>query len=125
MDDLQKIFAHKKFAQGRFKQPSYFGVPLIVLYTEACALKRLHNYTAGDTALNSLWVIDINELGKDEDGHGKSLKNMNAKRQVPIHQTLVDLCLIDYHQHVLKQGSIGLFPDTADLNLTKTSDFYF
>ena len=111
VDDLQKLFAHTKFADGKFKYPAYFWIPLIGLYTgmRLEEIAQLHCVDLYDS--KGIWVIDINDRGADEDGFGKTVKNANAVRLVPIHKALVDLGLIVYHQKIMTEGSIRLFPD--------------
>lgn len=60
---------------------------------------------------SSLWVIDVNDIGQDELGPGKSLKNKNAHRRIPIHQTLIELGLLEYRAQVAKAKHIRLFPE--------------
>lgn len=60
---------------------------------------------------SSLWVIDVNDIGQDELGLGKSLKNKNAHRRIPIHQTLIELGLLEYRAQVAKAKHIRLFPE--------------
>ena len=54
--------------------------------------------------LNKLWVIDINENTTD-----KKLKTKNAKRIIPLHQTLIDLGFLDYYHILEMQGKERLF----------------
>ena len=39
------------------------------------------------------------------------MKNKNARRQIPLHPTLIELGLLDYHAHILKAEHIRLFPE--------------
>lgn len=113
-DELEKIFAHPKFSKGKFKSASYFWIPLIALFTGA-RLEEIAQLHCTDLYRNhgseGLWVFDINDAGKDEAGHGKSLKNRNAKRIIPIHKALLDIGLLDYHARTAKAKHIRLFPD--------------
>ena len=54
--------------------------------------------------LNKLWVLDINEKTTD-----KKLKTKNAKRIIPLHQTLIDLGFLDYYHILEMQGKERLF----------------
>ena len=112
-DDLERIFAHPKFTQGKFKHPAYFWIPLIGLFT-GMRLEEIAQLFCKDIYQDkesSLWVIDLNDIGEDELGLGKSLKNKNAHRRIPIHQTLVDLGLLEYRAHVAKAKHVRLFPE--------------
>ena len=54
-----------------------------------------------------VWYFDLNK-----DGQGKKLKNKNAKRQVPIHNFLLeDLKFLEYVNHLKAKGEIRLFPE--------------
>ena len=112
-DDLERIFAHPKFTQGKFKHPAYFWIPLIGLFT-GMRLEEIAQLFCKDIYQDkesSLWVIDLNDIGQDELGLGKSLKNKNAHRRIPIHQTLVGLGLLEYRAQVAKAKHIRLFPE--------------
>ena len=112
-EELERIFAHPKFTQGKFKHASYFWLPLIGLFTgmRLEEIAQLHCTDLYPVKDSSLWAIDINDTGTDEAGHAKSLKNKNARRQIPLHPTLIELGLLDYHAHILKAEHIRLFPE--------------
>lgn len=112
-DDLERIFTHPKFTQSQFKYPAYFWIPLIGLFT-GMRLEEIAQLFCKDIYQDkesSLWVIDLNDIGKDEHGLGKSLKNKNAHRRIPIHQTLVRLGLLEYRAQVAKAKHVRLFPE--------------
>ena len=112
-EDLERIFAHPKFAQGTFKNPSYFWIPLIGLFT-GMRLEEIAQLFCADIyqdKVSDLWVIDVNDKGKDELGHEKTLKTKNAHRLIPIHKTLRELGLLDYRAHIEKGKYIRLFPE--------------
>ncbi len=111
--DLEKIFSHPKFALGKFKFADYFWPPLIALFSgmrleEICQLHCKDVYE-----IDGVWVFDINRDGLDEKGYGKTLKNINARRLVPVHNTLQDLGFLRYHAHISSTNSIRLFPNLA------------
>lgn len=110
-NDLGIIFSHPKFTEGKFKFADYFWPPLIALFSgmrleEICQLHCQDVYE-----INGIWVIDINNKGRDEGGHGKTLKNVNASRLVPVHKTLIDLGFLLYKNHISGQNHIRLFPN--------------
>lgn len=112
-DDLERIFAHPKFTQGKFIHPAYFWIPLIGLFT-GMRLEEIAQLFCKDIYQDkecSLWVIDVNDIGQDELGLGKSLKNKNAHRRIPIHQALIELGLLEYCAQVAKAKHIRLFPE--------------
>ena len=61
--------------------------------------------------LNKIWVIDINDNTKD-----KKLKTTNSKRIIPLHQTLIDLGILDYIRIIQGKGKNRLF---HELNLQR------
>ena len=116
VDDLRLIFNHPKFTAGKFKYPAYFWIPLVGLFTGMRLEEIAQLHCADLYEMNGLWVIDINDRGQDEDGFGKTVKNRNAVRIVPVHSALVDLGLLTYHQAVSAKGRIKLFPELKKTN---------
>lgn len=45
-----------------------------------------------------------------DDGDGKSIKNENSKRILPVHDQLIELEVIDDHARIVKAGNDRLFP---------------
>lgn len=117
--DLESIFTHPKFVKGQFKYPAYFWIPLIGLFT-GMRLEEIAQLHCADIKefKPGFWLIDISEDGKDETGFERTLKNKNARRQVPIHKTLVDLGLIDYVTDASQKKHLRLFPE---LNKTENT----
>lgn len=110
--ELEKIFNHPKFVEGQFKYPAYYWIPLISLFTGMRLEEIAQLHCADIKKLKAeLWVIDINEEGEDENGFLKTLKNKNARRQVPIHKALIDLGFIDYVTGVSQANHIRVFPE--------------
>ena len=88
--DFEKIFSHPKFALGKFKFADYFWAPLIALFS-GMRLEEIYQLHCKDVCeIDGIWVFDVNNNGIDENGHGKTLKNINAQRLVPVHDTLKD-----------------------------------
>ena len=111
MADLTQIFNHKNFANGGFKNPAYFWIPLIALYT-GMRLEEISQLYCNDIKnIDGIWIFNINELNKNGDTLDKSVKNSNAVRIVPIHKALKDLGFLDYHKQIESQNNIRLFPE--------------
>lgn len=111
-EELMAVFNHPKFAQDKFKQPAYYWIPLIGLFTgmrleEICQLHCTDIYEQ-----DGIWVIDCNS--KD----GKKLKTPNAARLIPVHETLKDLGILDYLGSVQKTRSTRLFPQLTTTQKT-------
>ncbi|MBD5418323.1 MAG: site-specific integrase [Desulfovibrio sp.] len=108
-EEIQQIFYSGDFTPNKFNNPADYWVPLIGLYTgmrleEICQLHCEDIYKDAD----GIWLISICE--ESSDGlKDKRLKTKNAKRQVPIHQELIQLGLIKYMEKI-KVNSVRLFP---------------
>ena len=84
-------------------------------------IAQLHCKDIYESATKGIWVFDINDSGVDEDNRGKLLKTKNARRLVPLHQTLIDAGFLRYHKAIEQKGHIRLFPDLN--KTTKTAKF--
>ncbi|TKW60766.1 MAG: site-specific integrase [Blastochloris viridis] len=113
-ETLKAIFASPIFtghggqrtkAGNRLIKDSLYWVPLIGLLTGARREELCQLHTKDIHKVDGVWVFDIND--KD----GKHLKNPHSKRMVPIHQRLIDLGFLDYHQQQQAKRSKLLFPD--------------
>lgn len=118
-EEIKKIFFSGNYIPENFKNPAYYWVPLISLYTgmrleEIC---QLHNEDIYEE--DSIWLFDIRESSTDS-LHDKSVKTKNAVRRIPIHQDLIELGLLDYHSNI-SQRSKRLFPE---LNKTESTTKY-
>ena len=120
-EDLERIFAHPKFSQGEFKYPAYFWIPLIGFYT-GMRLEEIAQLHCADVfeapGAGGVWVFSINEVGEDEQGFGKTVKNINAVRLVPIHDYLQKIGLLGYHKSITAEGHKRLFPELAKTQAT-------
>lgn len=121
-EDLQIIFSHSRFTDGKIIKSAYFWTPLIALFS-GMRVEEIAQLLCSDIQeQESIPFFSITELGGDADGKGKSIKGKNtSQRSVPIHPTLIRLGLLDYHKCVTRQGHQRLFPE---LNVTeKTPNF--
>ncbi|PPK75593.1 phage integrase family protein [Methylobacter tundripaludum] len=104
--------ASENYVKG-FSNPINFWLPLIALYTGAriAEICQLHLTDIKQVkALSSHvehWCIDINDDGD------KKLKTKNSKRQIPIHQNLINAGLITYADDLKAKRETKLFPDAA------------
>jgi integrase len=118
---LELIFNHPKYAEGLFKYPAYFWIPLIGLFTGMRLEEIAQLHTEDIKAKDGVWIIDVNEKGIDEKGFTKTLKNKNATRIIPVHNTLIFIGLIEFKDSMKEKNSVRLFPE---LNKTdKTGKF--
>ena len=108
-EQLKLIFNVENYSKKTLNSTSpckyvFYWVSIFGLYhglrlQEICQLHMNDIYP-----LNKLWVIDINEKTTD-----KKLKTKNAKRIIPLHQTLIDLGFLDYFHILEKKGKERLF----------------
>lgn len=118
-EEIKTIFFSGDYTQDRFKNPAYYWVPLIGLYT-GMRLEEICQLHCGDIYKEEgIWVIDIN-INSNDNLHDKELKTKNAVRKIPVHTVLQRLGLIDYLKKIKKE-SVRLFPL---LNKTKKSPKY-
>lgn len=106
--EVRKIFFSGDYLSSAFKNPAYYWVPLIGLYTgmrleEICQLHTQDIYQEDE-----IWIIDIN-LDSHDGVNDKILKSKNSIRKIPIHNDLVELGFIKYYES-MKDNSKRLFP---------------
>ncbi|GCL61630.1 site-specific integrase [Pseudaquabacterium pictum] len=124
-EELERIFSASWFRDGhgaltangtyRTWMPANTWMPLIGLYTGA-RLGEIAQLNLEDIWQNDhgIWLFDIID-GSDEDENGapgkKRLKNVNARRQIPVHRELVRIGLIDWTERLREAGYTRLFPE--------------
>jgi len=90
-EDLKKLFIDNPlYKENDRKRPDRYWIPLIAAHTgmrleEICQLHK-----SDIREVDGIWVIDINDDGE------KGLKTASSKRLIPIHQSLIDLGLVEY-----------------------------
>lgn len=105
-EDLQKIFGAAVFTQGQRPRggagEAAYWLPLIALLT-GMRLEEIGQLRKTDIkSRDGIWYIDLDYLSAE----GRTLKNDSSRRQIPIHQSLIDLRFLD-----LAEKSEGvLFP---------------
>jgi integrase len=119
-EDLEKIFIHPKFSQKKFKCQDYYWIPLIGLFSgmRLEEIAQLHCTDLRDVAGQDIWYFDITEQGENADQNVKAVKNKSAIRKVPVHKTLIDLGLLEYHDKIVKAGHVRLFPNLNQTDKT-------
>jgi integrase len=91
-EELQRIF-QPDFYRKKLKLPDFYWCPLIALFTGARAEEIASLDVEQIYPVKGIWIIDILKG-----------KNANAKRRVPLHQSLVDLGLVDYRMSLARAG---------------------
>ena len=110
IEELILIFSHPKFANGKFKNPAYFWIPVIGLYTGMRLEEASQLHCADLYQSDEIWVIDIHEREEANGDNGKTLKTKSATRKIPIHPNLVEIGLLKYQKQMEEQGHTRLFP---------------
>ena len=106
--EVEMLLNHPKFREQKSHDPSKYWLILIAAFTgmrlEEIAQLHPRNDVLKDQ--DGTLIFDIND--KD----GKSLKTTSGARRVPVHQTLIDLGLLDYVESI--KGATKFFPDTKE-----------
>ena len=110
LEELQKIFNHPKYIKWKSKEPQYYWIPLIALYS-GMRLEEVSQLQCADfkKVEEGLWAFDLNTRESDERGFSKSLKSKSAVRVVPVHPTLIKAGLLEYHEKTVAAGKKRLF----------------
>jgi integrase len=104
--DIIKLFNNDYYFRREHKKSSHYWVPLLALFTGARVNELCQLHVTDIRQVDGVWVIDIND-----DGDSKRLKNLNSKRLVPIHSTLIDtLKFLEYVKR-LNDKEERLFPE--------------
>src|SRR5690554_195856 len=114
-EDLKLLFNNETYRKGLlFDKPHRHWLPLISLY---------HGNRIGEMAM--LYVDDLRPVTVEANGQTQTIwvfviqrneerkqvrKNKQSARIVPVHQTLIDLGLIEYRQQLIDSGVQQLFP---------------
>ena len=109
-NELKKIFSHPKYIKWKSKDPQYYWIPLIALYS-GMRLEEISQLQCADLkeAENGLWAFDLNTREADEHGFFKSLKSKSAVRVVPVHPTLIKAGLLEHLEKTVAAGKKRLF----------------
>ncbi|MCK5550768.1 MAG: site-specific integrase, partial [Hyphomicrobiaceae bacterium] len=111
-DQLRRLFSQGVFANGHVSQANRaslqdlenFWIPLIGLFT-GMRLGEIAQLDAVDIRqVQDVWIFDIHDRA---DHH---LKTCASNRQVPVHQSLIDMGLLDYREALMSDGNQRLFP---------------
>lgn len=115
-NDLKLIFESASYQQGLlFNTPHFHWLPIISLYhgnrigeITMLYLNNLYQVEFDDDngTKHLIWVFDI----EDNSERRQRVKNKRSIRIIPIHQTLIDLGLIEYRDQLASKGEQRLFP---------------
>jgi integrase len=127
-DELKTLLQDNNAAQENyikgFSSPFRFWLPLIALYTGARIAEIYQLHTSDIKLVKALssdtehWCIDIN------DDDGKKLKNKHSRRQIPIHQNLINAGLIDYASDLRANRETRLFPELGGFHENSAGQWF-
>lgn len=104
-EELSQIFSNRIFTHHDFKNSYYFWLPLLAIYTGA-RINELCQLSISDIKIdNELYFIDINELDD------KKLKTPSSKRQIPLHDKLVEIGFLRFVENQKNEGFPKVFND--------------
>ncbi|WP_367274864.1 DUF6538 domain-containing protein [uncultured Maritimibacter sp.] len=84
-----------------------YWVPLIMLFSGARPGEIGQLAVSDVRQEHGNWIMHITDDGEG----GKSIKNENSKRILPVHDQLIQLGFIDYHENRVRAGDVRLFPE--------------
>lgn len=112
-EELHQLFNSDTYQKGGHKCASYFWVPLIGLLSGAREneICQLEVSDIKKEKGSGCWVFSINQDNPEKTK--KSLKKPHHKRLVPIHQILIDLGFLEFHEIQMALGEDRLFPELS------------
>ena len=109
-NDLKSIFGSQIYTHVIFTDSYKYWTPLIALFTGARRGEIAQLELNDIKIIDGIHAIDINEETIDKDTI-KTLKTKQSIRRVPIHPQLIKLGLLEYRDHLKKNGETRLFPE--------------
>lgn len=120
-EQICRLFAAPEFTSGKSLSVGGFGeagywLPILSLYTGARVEELAQLNVADVKQINEHNYLDITILenapdrDKDPIGHQKSLKNPNARREIPLHPDLISLGFLDYVAEIKQTGHRRVLP---------------
>jgi integrase len=102
--DLRRIFGSEEYRKGLWKHHHHFWLPLLGAFTGARLNEICQLYVEDVRRVKDIWVIKI------RDGGDRQVKNDTSIREVPVHQTLIDLGFINFVNRQRQNREDRLFP---------------
>lgn len=97
-EDLTNLFSYRIWAQKKFTNSWEYWLPLILLHTGARITETLQLTKDDFAEIDGIWCMSINDNPTKDEPEAlwpwkKHLKNINSKRDIPIHSQLLALGL--------------------------------
>lgn len=108
-EDIKKVFFSGDYVLEKFKSPAYYWCPLISLYTGMRVEEIAQLHCEDIYVEDGYYIFDI-KTDSSDGLKDKVLKNINAKRKIPLHDTLIRLGLISYLDTQKAADEKRLFP---------------
>lgn len=113
MDELKIIFDVERYRAYYKKNIQLYFVPLIQLYSSMRVEEASQLHLDDIRQENGIYYFNLND---DED---KSLKTINAFRNIPVHSKLIEIGLIKYYEERKKLGKRTLFDNQGEYVTTE------
>lgn len=132
IEQLQKLFAHPKINPSGIYRPHHnanpltpadFWMPLLALFTGARGRELAQLFTDDIHIKEDIWCISIKPEESIDGSDGKAVKTESSKRLVPIHQTLIDAGLLQFHYEQKLKKEKHLFPQLRETQTGKTNPY--
>lgn len=104
--ELEKIFSKLARTKQEHKHPYYLWLPLLAYFTGARLNELCQLYKADVYQVDGIWLIRI-----DDRFQGQKLKNLTSRRNVPIHDQLLNLGFIEFVESVQHER---IFPELKE-----------
>jgi len=105
-EELVLLFHSQAYRENSFKKPSHYWLPLLGLYTGARLEELAGLHLSSFLVIDEIPAVVLSDVETTDGG-----KNEFAPRNVPIHQELVKVGLLEYVALLKAKGYERLFPD--------------
>jgi len=118
-EHLQRIFGSEYYREALYNTSYQYWLPVLAAFTGA-RINEIAQLLPSDVKKDDdgLWYIDITDSADDGE-EGKSLKNEESRRIVPVHEKLITLGFIDFVEDQKVKGAKNLF----DINPAKSDKY--
>lgn len=132
IDQLQKLFTHpkinpntphKKSPRAKPLTPADFWIPILALFTGARGRELAQLHTNDIRQEEGVWCISITPSASTDGTDEKEVKTNSSIRDIPIHQKLVEIGLLRFHEEQKTKGEKLLFPQLRETKIGKNNPY--